>query len=245
MKTSLIFIALLAVVSMSCHHSTAPAVSPNVGELKGRVIPLDVNGDTLPSLFGGTSAFIKGTNFITTTDSTGRWVLKNVPAGTYSVMCAKSAEADFDTAGYGQINFSGVGVDSLADVEIVRMPTDTIVLDYAYITDSMVEGYNHSILLFGGHISSNNAQSINMYATTDSASTAGGVGGNWYVQNGKYSGGSWTVTDPSGNHLYTIDDLASGRNIFVCAELYPLDGYPGLAGYLTRDYSNTIEVTVP
>lgn len=247
MKTYLISTLLLAVVLMSCHQSAAPVVAPSLGELKGRVIPLDVNDDALPSMMAGTSAFIKGTSFITTTDSTGRWILKNIPAGTYSVMCA---EQGFDTVGYGDIHFSGVGVDSIGDVEIVRIFTDTIVLDYAYIADTMVQGYIHHVLLFGGHVSSNRndsvkSQSVGMHATINSAAKTEDIEDNCFLQGGMFSDGLWTVTDPSTTQSYGIDDLASGQKINVCAELYPLNGYPGVAGYLTRDYSNTLVVTVP
>ena len=245
MKTYLISIALLAVVLMSCHQSAAPVVGPSVGELKGRVIPLDVDFDTLTSRMAGTTISIKGTSFITTTDSTGRWILKNVPYGIYSVMCAKSAAAGFDTVGYGEIHFSGVGVDSLGDIEIVCLCTDTIVLDYAFIRDSMVQGYSHRVVDFGGHISSNKAQSVGMHATINSASKNEDIEDNCFIQGGKFSDGLWTVTDPSTNHSYGIDDLASGQQIYVCAELYPLNGYPDVAGYLTRDYSNTLVVVVP
>jgi len=243
MKTYLIFIALLAGVSISCHQSTSPSpvVGPYLGEMTGRVVPLDVNGDSLPSLLTGTIFGLRGTNLVTTTDSTGQYTLKNVPAGIYSVYMAKQG---FDTIGWDYYHFSGAGVDFLNPMNITRMPSDTMVLDYAVIRDSSINGIHQNALFFGGHISSNKLQRFQVAATVDSATKAGG-GLNLFVQNGKFSGAFFQVADPTLPISYEVDSLTSGRKIFVCAELLPLTGYGEVSGYVTRDYSNTLEITVP
>jgi hypothetical protein len=253
MKKHLIFIALLAGVSMSCSQSNGPTtivVAPYLGELTGRVIPHDVNGDSLPSLLGGTTVVLKGSSFTTTTDSTGQWTLKNVPAGIYRLDFEKQG---FDTTEYedppaggsDDLKFSGAGVDFISDQIVVKICTDTIVLDNAVIRDSEINRDTGLCLIMSGHISSNKLQYVPFYVSLDSPSIAGDGKGDWVTVNGKFSGALSDVIDPSSGNWVPINSLASGRKIFVCFELLPFPGYPNYVGTVTSDFSNTIEVTVP
>jgi hypothetical protein len=264
MKTSLIFIMLLAAVSMSCKQSTTTTiveVGPYLGEMTGRVVPLDVNGDSLPSLFAGTTVVLKGSSldstgqsivssFTTITDSTGQWTLKNVSAGIYRLDFEK---AGFDTTEYMEppaggdtnIRFSGAGVDFIPDQMVVKMPTDTIVLDNATIRDTVIDGYTGPGLIMSGHITSNNLQYVAVYATLDTVSKAGDGKGWWFTNAGKFSGVFTQVTDPTSGNQVDLSSITSGQKIFICVELWPYPGYPNFVGTINQDYSNTIEVTVP
>jgi len=243
MKTSLFLIALLAVISMSCSQSSSPspAVSLYHGDMTGRVLPLDVNGDTLWSMLAGTTVSLGATSFITTTDSAGHWTLKDVPAADYSIYFAKNG---FYTFAFG-IGFNEAGDDLTPDNVIVRLPTDSMFLEYAAIRDGRFYGQGHREIFFGGTISSNKLQTYTMHITLDSASN-----NDWYewqgsVMNGEYTGVAKTAFDTYTVGVIALDSLSSGRKIFVRAELLPYSYYPDLSLNVTHDYSNIIEVTVP
>ena len=243
MKKHLFSLALLAVVSMSCHQSTSPSavVGPH-GDMTGRVLPLDVNGDTLWSMLAGTTVSLESTSFITTTDSAGHWTLKDVPAAIYSIYFAKNG---FDTVGFDDLQFNKAGDGGIPDWSIVRIPTDSMFLDYAKIRDGRFYGQGHREIFYGGHITSNKSQAYEMHITLDSVSN-----NEWYapqgmVMSGQYTGDFESALDPYTVGVIALDSLSSGRKIFVRAELLPVNEYVGCIGTLTHDYSNTIEVTVP
>lgn len=83
-----------------------------------------------------------------------------------------------------------------------------------------------------------------MHITLDSVSNDG-----WYELQGSVIGGEYTGVSDVAFDAYTaswttLDSLSSGRKIYVCAELLPIQ-YHSYIGTLTHDYSNIIEVTVP
>lgn len=97
MKYKAIILGLLAVSSiMSCRVQTAP---PETADVMGLVV-LDSSGiSPTPS---GVTVSLEGTNFSTITDDSGRFELKDVPGGTYTVRWSKP--------GYGDMRYIGAAI---------------------------------------------------------------------------------------------------------------------------------------
>ena len=99
MKFIAIILGLFAVSSiMSCRVQTAPSESA-FADVIG-LVALDSGGiSPTPS---GVTVSLEGTNFSTITDDSGRFELKNVPSGTYSVRWSKP--------GYGDVRYIGAAI---------------------------------------------------------------------------------------------------------------------------------------
>lgn len=179
--------------------------------------------------------WLKGTNFGTTTDSNGMWTLKDVPAGIYSVLATKPG---FDTSGYDDQRFSGAGIDFIYDLNVTRMPTDTIVLDY--VADTTLSGTPGNAIFYRGHISSKNLQSYVIRCTLAKASPNFSLEWSNYVYNGEFSGLWYTAIDSIGQQI----DFVKGQEVYITSALFPSNLYhPNAMGYKI-DSSNTMEVTI-
>ena len=242
MKTTFLSIVLLAAVSMSCKEIVN---SPSTdGIMTGRVIPVDVDYTWMTDQYAGTTVSLKGTSFSAITDTLGKWTLKNVPAGIYTLLYAKPG---FDTGGYSKHKYSGAGTDFVDDGYIIRMPTDSMVMDYVFVSDSLIDGTQYPYLFYGGHISSNKPQSYNIFCSldTDSKQEPWTIRP-WYVRNGKFSGAIPQVFDCS---VSQWENITSGQKVFVSAQLLPNAGFVNfgqdIQGAIIPDYSNTMNIIVP
>jgi hypothetical protein len=97
MKSVTIIFGLLAVSSiMSCRVQTAP---PETADVMGLVLLDSGMFSPTPS---GVTVSLEGTNFSTITDDSGRFELKDVPGGTYTVRWSKP--------GYGDMRYIGATI---------------------------------------------------------------------------------------------------------------------------------------
>ena len=124
-----ILLLLLATVFLDgCKDSTNVNTSGGgtlVGDLKGRVSLLDQNGNQISN---GRDVLVscEGTSYSAITDSTGFWVIHNLPTRTYSVAYTKDG---FDTMKVTSYTFVGGGTQWLEGLSIVQHPTFEVVLD--------------------------------------------------------------------------------------------------------------------
>lgn len=174
MKNLLISASMLALFAVaSCRTLTSPAETADV---KGLVV-LD-SGTVFPTPSGVTVS-LEGTNYSSITDDSGRFEIKNVPSGTYSVRWSKP--------GYGDVRYMGVAIQGggnspvyiaepinggpyqnitttlrafsplaanvqSATFSTVLNRTDTfLVLDGSYADDENVVNYVNDITLFFSH----------------------------------------------------------------------------------------------
>jgi predicted heme/steroid binding protein len=100
MKYTAIILGLFALSSiLSCRVQTSPSESATA-DVIGQAM-LDSNEIFLPNSSGITVS-LEGTNYSTVTDDSGRFELKNVPSGTYTVRWSKP--------GYGDIRYIGATI---------------------------------------------------------------------------------------------------------------------------------------
>jgi len=249
MKTTTIAVALLAVLSLSCKQTVVVHDQPYLGEIRGRVIPLDVDWDSLPSLLGGTTVWLKDTKFSTTTDANGNWTLKEVPAGIYSLLFTRPG---FDTSFYqdqytaNPYRFSGAGVDFLEDAYFVRIPTDTLTLDSAVLGDTNYGYGDYHWMAFGVHTSSTQVQRVVTYCSIDTNLLWEGntnQASDYFTVDGKFSCFFREAVDPIQRKVILLDSIPPGHKLFVTAELYPCYGYRNSYGMTKKNYSKTIVLT--
>ncbi len=222
-----------------------------IGRMTGRVVPLDVQEDSLTNLYSGTFVNISGTKFQTTTDANGAWKLDSVPAGIYTIQFSRPG---FNTGSIVDYKFSGSGVAFMDDAVLIQLPTDSIVLD------SLSFGVNpQRYLLFSGHISSKVRQYYHLWTALDgdTAFTDNHYEGA-FVDNGQYSG----VLNSAASISQTIParvPFASGQHVRMKAQLAALPfgiqhSNTDSVTYFNREmlsppaaahFSNTVTIVIP
>ena len=241
MKQYLLLLAILGFFAMSCTkdvYITEP-YGNFIGRMTGRIIPLDVNGDSMTSVYAGTNVWLEGTSLRSTSTSTGQWTLDSVPAGIYTIRFSKPG---FDTIGFERVTFSGAGVEFFNDLYVVRMPTDSIVLDMVSTGDTTLYGNTYPCVRYAGHISSNQRQLCAISCTADSTSSLFAEVVADSVIAGRFHGSIMQALDL---HTMQFERLAHGHQVFLRAQLLPTVEYSGVSGYVTNDRSNTLSVLVP
>jgi hypothetical protein len=240
MKITTLAVALIALFSLSCKQTVVVHDAPYLGEMTGRILPFDVNSDSMPNQLMGTHVWIKGTSYVTTTDLTGQWTFNNLPAGIYTILFWRPG---FDTGGLVNHKFSGSGIDFVDRVSVTRIPTDIITLDYAQLKDTLHYGEPLRSLVVGGHVSSTQSQRVFIHYSVDSGTTWDVSDlPNALVVDGKFSSSILSQLLIH-NRTVTLNDLV-GQKLLVRMELFPLSGYPFGVGSYVPDYSNSIEVSI-
>ncbi|MDP4198759.1 MAG: hypothetical protein Q8922_02195 [Bacteroidota bacterium] len=120
MKASII--ALLLVVGIGGCKSSVAVNTDELGTLRGKVVALGVNCDSISDR-SGVTVLIEGTNFSASTDVTGQWVIEHVPAGVYNVIVTKPS---FDTDLTAEYQIIGAGTQFLEHAMIQAIPLDSI-----------------------------------------------------------------------------------------------------------------------
>lgn len=92
------------------------------GTLTGFILLHDENGTRLPTSFGATVS-LESTDFVATTDSTGRWSLNGVNTGIYNLVYAK---AGFGTFMVPSFQFVGGGTYNDGPKELYELPSFTV-----------------------------------------------------------------------------------------------------------------------
>lgn len=92
--------------------------------MKGSVIGYTRYFDTMYSNEGnrplaGASIFVEGTPFIAISDSTGRWEIHDLPAGTYSMVCSKEGYTKMKVSAF---KFVGNGIDVCSFSALGKIP---------------------------------------------------------------------------------------------------------------------------
>ncbi len=147
MKTTSVFAFLFMLTIFGCKSSTPTAVQVPTGELRGTVILIDGYGDTLAQKAGVVVNPI-GTTLSATTDANGDWVIKNVPAQTYSVSYTKT--------GFGARPSDSVTIKGDDTVTIKKPGVLYEALTCTVFLDSVSVTYRQEPHYFGfqtGHIS--------------------------------------------------------------------------------------------
>ena len=244
MRRSILLLAVLVVGGMGCSSPTTIVTAPYgnfIGRMTGRVVPTDVNGDSLTGKYSGTTVSLKGTSFSSESDGTGQWILDSVPAGTYTVLYSRPG---FFNSGIANITFIGAGVDFIQQVALHRLPTDTLTMDYVSFLDSVQNGQHYAVVLFGGHSSSPKGDPYYLSAYVDTIySTPLRLEALDKNQNGKFSGAIYEFDDMKGAGVL----LKSGRKVSLQAQLFGY-GYNTTTGNyekITVDSSNTVTLTIP
>ena len=129
MKTYLLTALICTAFLYGCKDSTTITNSGGgtlVGDLKGRVYLMDQNGNPI-SNGRGVLVSCEGTSYSAITDSTGFWVIHDLPTRTYSIAYTKEG---FDTIKNTSYTFVGGGTQwILQGIAIVQHPTFEVVLD--------------------------------------------------------------------------------------------------------------------
>jgi hypothetical protein len=123
--------------------------SSDTGTLQGNVALVDVKGDTLLN-YSGITIQIQGTQFHTTSNSTGSWSLDNLPAGIYNIILTKPG---FDTLIIPQYQFSGVGTSYLVNTGIQALPMDSLVFTVTNTTEDSSSINYLGLLSMSGSVS--------------------------------------------------------------------------------------------
>jgi hypothetical protein len=129
MKFIAIILGLFAVSSiMSCRVQTAP---PETADVTG-LVALD-SGLFSPTPSGVTVS-LEGTNFSTITDDSGRFELKDVPGGTYTVRWSKP--------GYGDVRYIGATIQGGGNTPVYIAPPRTDIVPFQVIT-TYLSAFSH------------------------------------------------------------------------------------------------------
>lgn len=136
---------LFSLLMLGCDNSTDP--DPLTGSVVGLVQPVDQwsNPAKDSSAYANIEVQLEGTSKSAATDSSARYVLNNVEAGTYTIAVSQS---DYGTNKLPFYQFIGGGKDFVqggTPIEIGEIPDYTISADSAFV--------DHGILIFEGSIS--------------------------------------------------------------------------------------------
>ena len=160
-RISVLFFFVLGQIGANLISGCSSTNAVGSGSMAGYVLVVDSNSIGQSGIIGaatlnnsGAIVSIDGTSFSTLTDSTGRWDLKNVPAGTYNISFAKNGYALRKRIAY---HFVGNGSDYLGHDTIYQIAkrnttltlrafadwTDNNNLVDTNITDSL--GFQHTV----------------------------------------------------------------------------------------------------
>ena len=122
----IIFLVIISCLVYSCNQYDQPTIVNLRGTMTGFVRLVDENGDDLSS--GGVKVSVDGTNFSTLSDSSGKWTLSDVTAGTYDISFSKEG---FGTNKVVSFSFVGNGTAYLNRITVPAVPSFTSTLDIA------------------------------------------------------------------------------------------------------------------
>jgi hypothetical protein len=107
MKKYLSCLILCIILFAGCSKNDCPVCSTKTGNIMGRVELHDEDVNLIGNN-SGVTVTLKGTNYSSQTDSSGNWLLKDVPAGIYDVIFSKPGYDTLFVFGY---QFIGNGTD--------------------------------------------------------------------------------------------------------------------------------------
>jgi len=202
--------------------------------MTGKVLPIDVNYDTLSGLYAGTSISIRGTSLRTQTDANGNWTLDSVPASPLDTV-------DFAKPGFyssqSSLTFSGAGVLYLNTTYIEQIPSEPIVMDSLTAYRPFVNA--NAMLNYGGHYSSTKFRQVAVWTsvapdTSFVEAILNYATGGGFFGTGLYGTAQGDSVDGSGRGTM----LKKGQVVrFKVATIY--------YGVHFGPFSNTLSVTIP
>ena len=180
MKTYLLTALICATFLYGCKDSTTVNTSGTgslVGDLKGRVYAYDQKAAHIPDA-SGFRVSIEGTNYSAITDSTGFWVIHNLPTRTYSIAFVKEG---FDTMKNTSYTFVGGGTQWVEVTYVLQHPTTEVILDAAIIQ----YGDKKSIDLYKiyGHATDNSSAGVLVALSTTPSFDPEEIGVTYYSRN--------------------------------------------------------------
>ena len=119
LTVSILFMALPGCEEEGPQGPAGPVLS---GDLIGYAILTDLSGSQLPDR-SGVTVTAEGTNISDVSDSTGRWVLTNLPTGTYTIAYSKTGYGTRKGMGY---QFVGGGQTSYGTTYLYQIPGFTV-----------------------------------------------------------------------------------------------------------------------
>jgi hypothetical protein len=125
----IVVVAMCLLCSIGCKENMTG--NPQVGNISGVVILFDTTQNEMASN-GGVSVEIEGTNYRAVSDSTGFWILHNVPASTYSLKFSKEG---FATVKNMSVSLVGGGTVWTGLLGMGRL------IQFAAILDSLIVVY--------------------------------------------------------------------------------------------------------
>ncbi len=148
MKINPILSLLITLALFSACKTTTTVVESDTGTLQGNVALFTALGDTLPN-YAGATIQIQGTSFQATSNDTGGWEMKNVPAGVYNVLLWKPG---FDTLIIPAYEFNGVGTSFLLKTGIQEMLTDSLVFTVTNTTEDSTNSNYLGLIGMSGRV---------------------------------------------------------------------------------------------
>jgi hypothetical protein len=129
----LLFIGLICI--SGCSSSTGSSSPSLSGSMTGLVALYQSNGNRTNA--SGVTVSIQGTSLSTTTDSTGKWTINGLSAGTYTIVFTKASYGTMEQQG---VQFVGGGLALVSSIEMVQPPTFTVAINaHGYDGDDYID----------------------------------------------------------------------------------------------------------